>query len=302
MTQANDSLTTALSDRRSAHSPQHSALHFLGRLMRARGTGAGLVLIVLTAGAAIAAPVVAPYSPSKVDVNALLADPSAFHLLGTDQLGRDVFSRLIYGARISLIVGLISVVVAAGVGVPIGLVAGYAGGMTDSTLMRVMDGLIAFPPLVLALALIATLGSSLSNVMIALGVVAVPTYARISRAQVLALKSQDFVTAARLVGAHPLRIMLRHILPNALAPLVVVATFGFAGAIVAEASLSFLGLGVRPPTATWGNLLLDGFGFLRVKPLLSLAPGTAIFLLVLSFNFLGDALRDLLDPRLRGVV
>jgi ABC-type dipeptide/oligopeptide/nickel transport system permease subunit len=270
--------------------------------MRVRGAGIGLLLIVVTALAAVLAPLVAPYSPSKIDVTAILADPSAYHLLGTDQLGRDVLSRLIYGARISLVVGLISVVVAAGVGVPIGLAAGYAGGALDSVLMRVMDGLIAFPALVLALALVATLGSSLTNVMIALGVVAVPTYARIARAQVLTLKAQDFVTAARLLGAHPLRILLQHILPNAVAPLVVVATFGFAGAIVAEASLSFLGLGVRPPTATWGNLLLDGFGFLRVKPLLSVAPGLAIFLLVLSFNFVGDALRDLLDPRLRGVV
>jgi peptide/nickel transport system permease protein len=302
MVQAPEPAVTLVQAERAGRRARNAALRFLWRLMRVRGAGIGIVVIAITAVAALAAPVVAPSSPSKVDVNALLADPSAAHLLGTDQLGRDVLSRLIYGARISLVVGLISVTVAAGVGVPIGLTAGYAGGVVDSVLMRVMDGLIAFPALVLALALVATLGSSLTNVMIALGVVAIPTYARVGRAQVLALKGQDFVTAARLVGAHPLRIVLRHILPNALAPLVIVATFGFAGAIVAEASLSFLGLGVRPPTPTWGNLLLDGFGFLRVKPLLSLAPGTAIFLLVLSFNFLGDALRDLLDPRLRGVV
>jgi len=302
MTRADDSIQQVLSARRAEPSRARSTLRFLWRLIRVRGAGIGLGLIVLSAVCAIGAPLVAPYNPAKIDINALLADPRSAHVLGTDQLGRDMLSRLIYGARISMIVGLISVAVAAGIGVPIGLTAGYAGGLLDSVLMRIMDGLIAFPALVLALALIAALGSSLTNVMIALGVVAVPTYARISRAQVLALKSQDFVLAARLVGASPVRIIARHILPNAVAPLIIVATFGFAGAIVAEASLSFLGLGVRPPTATWGNLLLDGFGFLRLKPLLSIAPGTAIFLLVLSFNFLGDALRDLLDPRLRGVV
>jgi ABC-type dipeptide/oligopeptide/nickel transport system permease subunit len=287
---------------RRRESRQRFSRLFIVRLMRIRGAGVGLVVIAIVVVAALASPLVAPYDPDQVDTSALLADPSAAHPLGTDVLGRDVLSRVIYGARISLIVGLISVVVAAGVGVPIGLLAGYAGSAVDTTLMRIMDGVIAFPALVLALALIATLGSSLSNVMLALGIVAVPTYARIARAQVLSLKAQDFVTAARLVGAHPLRLILRHILPNAMAPLVVVATFGFATAIVAEASLSFLGLGVRPPTATWGNLLLDGFQFLRLKPMLSIAPGTAIFLLVLSINFVGDGLRDLLDPRLRGVV
>jgi ABC-type dipeptide/oligopeptide/nickel transport system permease subunit len=168
--------------------------------------------------------------------------------------------------------------------------------------MRIMDGIIAFPALILALALIAVLGSSLTNVMIALGVAAVPTYARVIRAEVLALKARDFVLAARVVGANPARVVARHILPNAVAPILVIATFGFATAIIAEASLSFLGLGVRPPTPTWGNLLLEGFQFLRVKPMMAIAPGTAIFILVLSFNFIGDGLRDVLDPRLRGVV
>jgi peptide/nickel transport system permease protein len=275
---------------------------FLGRVARIRGAGVGMAVIALVILAAITAPLVAPYAPDRINPAVALSDSTSAHPLGTDALGRDILSRLIYGARISLVVGLLTVAVAASIGVPIGLISGYFGGVVDFILMRIMDGLIAIPALILALALIAVLGSSLQNVLIAIGIAAVPTYARVTRAEVLTLKSRDFVLAARVTGASPLRIMLRHLLPNALAPLLVLATFGFATAVVAEASLSFLGLGVRPPTPTWGNLLLDGFQFLRTKPLMAIAPGTAIFVLVLSFNFVGDALRDVLDPRLRGVL
>lgn len=296
------SLSQAFEAAPEAPTPLRRTLTFLGRLARVRGAGLGLAIIVIAVFGALAAPLVTPYGPSAVNTSNTLANPSIHHLLGTDTLGRDMFTRIVFGARVSLIVGFLSVSVAAGVGIPIGLAAGYRSGFVDFILMRVMDGLIALPPLVLALALVAVLGSSLRNVMIALGITAVPTYARITRAEVLGLKSRDFVTAAHVVGASPVRILLRHVLPNAMAPLLVVATFGFASAIVAEASLSFLGLGVRPPTPTWGNLLLEGFGFLRTRPLMAIAPGTAIFLLVVAFNFVGDALRDILDPRLRGVV
>jgi len=272
------------------------------RLARRFPLGAfGFVCIGLIVVMALTAPLVAPYSPTQVGTGLPLDGPSTDHWLGTDQLGRDLFSRLIYGSRVSIIVGVIAVGVAASIGVPVGLVAGYAGGWADVLLMRIVDAVIAFPSLILALAIVATFGTGIEVVMVAIGVALMPQYARIVRAQVLSVKGSDYVLAAKATGAPGVRILLRHIAPNVWAPVLVVATLGLANAVVAEASLSFLGIGVKPPQPTWGNMLLDGFGQMQRRPAMSIAPGVAIFVLVLSFNFIGDTLRDALDPRLRGL-
>ena len=260
----------------------------------------GIIAIVLVVLVAITAPLLAPYGPKVVGTGLPLDGPSGAHLLGTDQLGRDLLSRLFYGSRVSIWVGFIAVGVAASVGVPIGLLAGFRGGFVDALLMRIVDSVIAFPALVLALAMVATFGSGIAIVMIAIGVAIMPQYARIVRAQVLSVKQSDYITAARAIGANDLRLITRHIAPNVWAPVLVVATLGLASAVVAEASLSFLGIGVKPPNPTWGNMLLDGFGHMQQRPAMAIAPGVAIFVLVLSFNFVGDTLRDALDPRLRG--
>jgi ABC-type dipeptide/oligopeptide/nickel transport system permease subunit len=201
---------------------------------------------------------------------------------------------------VSIWVGFVAVGVAAVVGVPLGLLAGFRGGAIDSVVMRMIDAIIAFPALILALGMVATFGGGIEVVMIAIGVAIMPQYARIIRAQVLAVKGSDYILAARAVGAHDFRVVWRHIAPNVWAPVLVVATLGLANAVVAEASLSFLGIGVKPPQPTWGNMLLDGFGQMQERPAMAIAPGVAIFILVLSFNFVGDTLRDALDPRLRG--
>ena len=260
----------------------------------------GVIAIALVIVVALSAPLLAPYGPKVVGTGLPLDGPSSTHALGTDQLGRDLFSRLIYGSRVSIWVGFIAVGVAASAGVPIGLLAGFRGGFIDALLMRIVDAVIAFPALVLALAMVATFGSGIAIVMIAIGVAIMPQYARIVRAQVLAVKQADYILAARAIGANDLRLIARHIAPNVWAPVLVVATLGLASAVVAEASLSFLGIGVKPPNPTWGNMLLDGFGQMQNRPAMAIAPGVAIFVLVLSFNFVGDTLRDALDPRLRG--
>ena len=271
------------------------------RLSRSYPLGAvGAVMIILVIIAAVAAPLLAPYEPTAVGTGPALGDPSSNNLLGTDQLGRDLLSRLIYGSRVSLLVGIIAVGIAAAIGVPLGLIAGYVGGIVDSQIMRIIDAIIAFPSLILALAFVATFGGGITIVMSAIGIAIMPQYARIVRAQTLAVKEGDFVRAARSLGATGPRVIVRHIAPNVWAPVLVVATLGLASAVIAEASLSFLGLGVKAPTPTWGNLLLDGFGQMQDRPLMSIAPGLAIYVLVLSFNLLGDALRDVLDPRQRG--
>ena len=255
-----------------------------------------LALIVI----AIFAPVLAPYPPTLVDISQSLEPPSGAHWLGTDDLGRDVLSRTFYGARISLSVGLIAVGIGLGVGVAIGLVAGYAGGAVDLLLMRVIDALLAFPALVLAISITAALGPQIQNAMIAIGIVAVPLYSRLTRGQVIALRGHEFVTAARAVGAGPVRIVLRHILPNIANPLIVQATLSIAFAILAEATLSFLGLGAQPPEPTWGADINYSRPYLiNAKWWMSVGPGVGIFLAVFAFNYLGDALRDALDPRLR---
>jgi ABC-type dipeptide/oligopeptide/nickel transport system permease subunit len=217
-------------------------------------------------------------------------------------MGRDTMSRIIYGSRISLMVGIIVVTVAGVIGMFMGLAAGYFGGWTNALIMRFNDALMSLPPIVLMLALCAALGGGLMSILISVGIVLAPTYCRLMCGQILTLKNSDFVTAARVIGAHDLRIMVRHLLPNAFPPLLVLITINLGTAIMFEATLSFLGIGIRPPTATWGNMVMDGYRFLLKNPILSFAPGLSITLLVLGFNLVGDGLRDALDPRLRGTI
>ncbi len=273
---------------------------FFERLFKTRLSAAALAVIVLLILLALFAPLVAPYKPDAVDFASVLKGPSREHLLGTDNLGRDMLSRTIYGTRVSLQVGIIAVGISLAIGTLLGLVAGYMNGsFVDSLIMRCMDALLAFPTLVLALAITAALGPSLTNVMIAVGVVGIPAYARLIRGQVLSVGQREYVEAARTVGASDSRIIWRHILPNVTAPLIVQASIGVAFAILAEASLSFLGLGVQPPTPSWGGMLSIGKDYLQYAAWMAIAPGAAIFLTVLAFNFLGDGIRDALDPHLR---
>ena len=265
-------------------------------------TATATVVLLLLLMLAVTAPLIAPDDPSEIDAFGALKGPSADHWLGSDENGRDVLSRLIYGTRISLAVGLISVGIALLVGIPIGLASGYFGGLVDSVCMRLMDALLAFPAIILALAIVAVLGSGIFQLMVAIGVTSIPVYARVVRAQVLSLKSRDFVIAARSSGAATERILFRHIFPNTLGPIIVQASLGMAFAILAEAGLSFLGLGVQPPTPTWGGMLQKALPRIHNAAFLSVFPGIAIFITVLAFNILGDALRDILDPRLRGKV
>ncbi|MGI4797194.1 MAG: ABC transporter permease [Janthinobacterium lividum] len=257
----------------------------------------GVVLVGLVVLAALLGPALCPYGPDTPDFLATLAPPSATHLLGTDDLGRDVLARILYGARISLMVGLGSVVAAFVLGTPIGLVAGYAGGWTDGVLMRCMDVLLAFPGILLALGITAALGASLPVTVAAVAIVNLPVLARIARGQALALRTLDFVTAERALGFGGVTILCRSILPNALSPLLVQASVLLASSIITESYLSFLGLGVQPPTPSWGNMLHDAVGFLDQAVWLACFPGVAIFLTVLGFNLLGDGLRDRLDAR-----
>lgn len=260
---------------------------------------AGLLIIVFFVFCAIAAPLIAPHDPIAINIDNKLLYPSGEYPLGTDHFGRDMLSRIIYGARISLSVGLIVVGIAALIGVPIGLAAGYAGGRLDNYLMRVMDGLLTFPPLLLAIAIVGTLGPSIRNVMLALGIVNLPRFARLTRSTVLAARQDVYVEAAQATGASAGRIMFMHLLPNVLAPIVVQATVTFSSAIVSEATLSFLGLGVQPPTPSWGRDLSEARRFLDQHVWLIIVPTATIMISVLSVNFVGDGLRDALDPRFR---
>jgi peptide/nickel transport system permease protein len=261
-------------------------------------THVALAVVGLVALAAVAAPWLAPYSPTEMDAD-LLTGPSARHLLGTDDLGRDILSRIVHGASVSVLVGVISMGTAAVVGVPLGLIAGYRGGFADTVIMRVLDGLMAFPAILLAIAIMAVLGPSLQNAMLAIGVIYIPPFARIVRASVLSLREQEFVDAARGLGAGSPRIVARHVLPNCLSPVIVQGSLGMGYAILVEAALSFLGLGVQPPQASWGSMLAEGRGFLERAPWFATFPGLAIFVTVLGLNFVGDRLREALDPRLR---
>lgn len=270
------------------------------RLRQNRLALAGLVLILIFMLMAVCAPLIAPYDPYRIDENAVLSPPSVEHPLGTDSFGRDVLSRMVYGARISFKVGLISVGIALTAGVVIGAVAGYYGRWVDTALSRVIDILFSFPDILLALVIMAVLGASLTNVMIAIGIVYTPIFARITRGTVLEIKESLFIDAARVLGAGRLTILRRHILPNAMAPIIVQTTLSLAFAILAEAALSFIGLGVEPDTPSWGIMLNEGKDWMEAAWWIAVFPGLAITLAVLGFNVLGDGLRDALDPRLKG--
>lgn len=270
------------------------------RLAKRRGAMVGAVVVLFFVVVAAAAPLIAPYDPVATSWSAVRKPPSLEHWFGTDEIGRDVLSRVIFGARASLLAGVISVCISLACGVPIGLVSGYVGGSLDGLLMRVTDALLACPFLILAIALAAFLGPSLANAMIAIGISAMPAFIRLTRAQVLNAKVEDYVEAARAVGNPHRRIVLRHILPNILAPIMVQATLAIAAATIAEASLSFLGLGQQPPAPSWGSMLNTAKNFLEQAPWMAMWPGAAIFAVVLAFNLFGDGLRDALDPRHRG--
>jgi len=259
-------------------------------------SGLLLLLVLVT----LFAPWIALHDPNATDPSNSLLSPSIPHPLGTDELGRDLFARVIWGSRVSLPIAFVAVAVGLLVGGSIGLAAGFRGKLTDLFLMRLIDAILAFPALILAIAIVAVLGPGLRNAMIAIGIVQVPVYARLMRAQVLTLKELDFVAAARALGASPTRLIVHHFLPNLLTPLIVQISLSAAAAMLAEATLSFLGLGAQPPTADWGFMMNTGARFLNNDPWLALGPGIAISLAVFGFNWLGDALRDALDPRLRG--
>jgi peptide/nickel transport system permease protein len=262
----------------------------------------GFAVILLLILTAIFAPLLAPYNPYLQDLQVALQHPSIQHWLGTDEIGRDVLSRLIFGTRTSLMVGVVAVGIAALIGVSLGLVAGYFGGWLDSIVMRIIDALMAIPGLVLALVFAAVLGGGLFNIMIAVGVSMMPGYCRLMRGQVLSVKNADFIFAAHSLGSSDIRIMLRHILPNCLPPLIVLVTLQLGMAILIEAGLSYIGIGIAPPGAAWGSMVNEGYHFLSMNPVLSFAPGLSIMLVVLAFNLVGDGLRDALDPRLRGII
>jgi ABC-type dipeptide/oligopeptide/nickel transport system permease subunit len=272
---------------------------FARRALSARMAAAGGVVVFAVVGVAIFAPLVSPYDPLKQDLNVALSAPTAAHVLGTDNNGRDVLARVMWGTRVSLTAGLVSVAIAVLVGCSIGLAAGYWRGKVDGVLMRLIDAVLSFPALVLALALGAVLGAGLSGVLIALGVVYTPTFARLTRGQVLTVRTREYVLAARVLGAADWWIMQRHVLPNAITPIVVQASLSIGFAILAEASLSFLGLGIQPPEPSWGSMINAGRGYLQQAPWLVFGPGAALFVTVLALNFVGDAIRDALDPRVR---
>ena len=269
------------------------------RLRRRRGAMVGLVVVCLFVAAALFAPWLAPFDPIETSWSAIRQAPSATHWFGTDDIGRDVFSRVIWGTRASLLAGVISVSISLALGVPIGVAAGFAGGFVDALISRITDAFLACPFLILAIALAAFLGPNLTNAMIAIGVSATPIFVRLARGQVINVKVEDYIEAARALGNRPFRIAWRHVLPNILAPVMVQATLAIAAAVIAEASLSFLGLGQQPPAPSWGSMLNTAKNYVDNAPWMAIWPGLAIFLLVLSFNLLGDGLRDALDPRQR---
>jgi peptide/nickel transport system permease protein len=269
------------------------------RLVRRKGALFGLVVITLFVAMAVFAPLIARYDPTAQSYSLIRRPPSDLHWFGTDELGRDLLTRIIYGARASLLAGVISVSIALGIGVPIGLCAGYLGGLVDALLSRITDAMLACPYLIFAIALAFLLGPSLGNAMIAIGIATTPIFVRLTRGLVMSVKVEDYIEAARVVGNPRWRIALRHILPNILPSLLVQATLSIATAIIAEASLSFIGLGQQPPAPSWGSMLDAAQRFLVSAPWMAVWPGLAIFLTVLSFNLLGDGLRDALDPRER---
>jgi peptide/nickel transport system permease protein len=271
----------------------------LRRVRRSRGMMLGAVVLTVMVSGAIAAPVLVRYDPLALNPSDRMLPPETHHLLGTDEFGRDVLTRILFGGRISLRTGLVAVSLAIAIGVPMGLVSGFYGGVVDRVVMRLVDIMLTFPGILLALVIVAILGPSLFNAMLAVGISASPTYARVVRSSVLTAKPLTYVEAARAIGCRNDRIMLFHILPNIVAPIIVLGTLGIAGAILAAAALSFLGLGAQPPQPEWGALLSEGRNFLLDAWWIATFPGLAIMVTVLAINLLGDGLRDLLDPQLR---
>lgn len=273
---------------------------FMRKLLRNRFAAFGLFVILLLMITAIFAPLFATHDPYEMDVtNTLLGPGDSGHLLGTDSYGRDIFSRIVYGARISLVVGIAAVLFGAVLGSSLGLVSGYFGGKTDTIIMRIMDGMMAFPFILLSIVLMTVLGQGLVNVILAIGISNIPGFARVVRGQVLTVKESEYIEVTRSLGAKHGRIIFKHVVPNSVAPLIVYATMGVAGAIISEASLSFLGLGVQPPTASWGSMLQEGKNFLVLNPELATISGLAILITVLGINLFGDGLRDALDPKMK---
>lgn len=284
-----------------ATAPRYGFGYLLRRYARNRLALIGLWVVLLIIGLAIFAPWIAPHNPIKTNFENLLKPPASTHIMGTDDLGRDILSRIIYGTRTSLLAGVISVGIAVAIGLPLGLLAGFYRGRLDDVLMRLTDAMLSFPFLVLALAMAAVLGAGLDRAMIAIGIVFTPGFVRLSRGQVLSEREQNYVEAARASGAGDGRIIWRHILPNIMSPVLVQASLSTAAAITAEAALSFLGLGTQPPTPSWGSMLNIAQAYLGSAPWMALWPGLAIFITVLSINLTGDGLREALDPRLRSV-
>jgi len=292
-------MTTVADSLQSLERPPPAAprAHPLRRLLRRRGAAVGLAVIAFFVAIAVLAPWVSPYDPVATSWSAIRKPPSAAHWFGTDELGRDVLARVVWGARASLAAGLVSVAISLAIGVPLGLLAGYAGGKADMLVSRATDAVLACPFLILAIALAAFLGPSLTNAMIAIGISATPVFVRLTRGQTLAIKAEEFILAARAIGNRPWRVALLHVLPNVVPALIVQATLAIAAAVIAEASLSFLGLGQQPPAPSWGSMLNTAKNYIDNAPWMAVWPGVSIFTLVLSFNLVGDGLRDALDPR-----
>jgi len=280
-----------------AAEPMSPGRRALRRLMKRKGAVVGAAVMLIMVALAVFAPMMAPYDPITPDYASVRKAPSAVHWFGTDEIGRDVLSRVIWGTRASLLAGVISVSIALAIGVPIGLLAGYVGGWIDSLISRITDAMLACPFLILAIALAAFLGPSLGNVMIAIGITATPIFIRLTRGQVIGTKVEDYIEAARALGNPHYRVALRHVFPNIVPPLLVQATLAIAAAIIAEASLAFLGLGQQPPAPSWGVMLYISQSFFENAPWMAIWPGAAIFVTVLAFNLFGDGLRDALDPK-----
>ncbi len=283
--------------------PRVSGIRRFARVFFSRGVVIfGLVVIITLVLTAAFAPFLAPYDPYKQNLDNILSKPNSKHLLGTDSLGRDTLSRIIYGSRTSLLVGVVAIFIASAIGMLFGLIAGYFGGIINTVIMRFIDALMTFPMILLALTIAAILGGGLQNIILALGVSLIPPYARLMCGQAMSVKQNDYVMAGRSMGAKNSRIMLRHVAPNCFPPLIVLMTMMMGAAILAEAGLSFLGIGITPPGAAWGAMVSEGRRYLLSNPVLSFAPGLAIMLIVFAFNMVGDGLRDALDPRLRGTI
>lgn len=278
---------------------QSQRIRFLKRFLRSRNVMVGSIVLLVIIVMVISAPLISPYEPTEQFRRDRLLPPSDQYILGTDNLGRDIFTRILYGGQISLQVGIFSVAIGATLGTLLGLMSGYFGGWVDTIIMRLIDMMLAFPGILLALVIIAVLGRNLQNVMIAVGVSSIPVYTRVVRGSTLSIKQIDFIVAAQASGASAWRIMIFHILPNVIAPIIVVTTNGVAGAIIAGAALSFLGLGQQPPNPEWGLMLNEGREYIRVAAWVTTYPGIAIMVTVLAINLLGDGLRDILDPRLK---